>query len=307
MTKIRAIDPNTDFHRTDSRILICGRCRKLVGLRDDKNSVDPYKQHRKSQRCSSTNPGQLGLSHFLSPTATAPSKPAPLVTVACTGLTAKIEPRIPIYLSRTEMGNGGAPHRSTIQQILISEHEKGGQASKAYTPSKEEIRLKEWALSQWVNRHDLNAVFSKNCLGTITIQPSGGPVCANCLTVPKIKIFQNALKRTAPENKNMKFTPREFRNPLWDQYFLRMKILGGLWRWYATSYMSNRYEGMKVFKGLLETTMIIEQRQHKGKGLQNIKYPAEYDHLMTTLALTSARAYNLVQGELGGRTLRGVR
>ncbi|KAJ3760769.1 hypothetical protein EV360DRAFT_39135 [Lentinula raphanica] len=212
------------------------------------------------------------------------------------------------------MGNGSAPHRSTIQQILISEHEKGGQSSKAYTPSKEEIRLKEWALSQWVNRHDLNAVFSKNCLGTITIQPSGRPVCANCLTVPKIKIFQNALKRTAPENKNMKFTPREFRNPLLGSVFLAHEDIGGLMEMGNKMYfeftkraLQDRYEGMKVFKGLLETTMIIEQRQHKGKGLQNIKYPADYDHLMTTLALTSARAYNLVQGELGGRTLRGVR
>ncbi|KAJ3766785.1 hypothetical protein FB446DRAFT_610357, partial [Lentinula raphanica] len=71
--------------------------------------------------------------------------------------------------------------------------------------------------------------------------------------------------------------------------------------------LKKRYEGMTVFKGLLKTAMIMEERKGKGKGLQNIKYPAEFDHLMTTLALTSTRAYNLMQGELGGRSLRSIK
>ncbi|KAE9384212.1 hypothetical protein BT96DRAFT_842584, partial [Gymnopus androsaceus JB14] len=227
-------------------------------------------------------------------------------------------PRVANYLGRTQMGTGGAPPRSQIRDILLQEN-KDRNGPKDYEPTKTEIRRREAILAKWINRHDITAVFSPQCSKTMSILPStlGPHICTPCRLVPKIKSFQNALHREEGTIKP-KCTPHEYQNPLLGGVYLKHNDIAELVKKvrrfgnemfleFAKRASKGRYEGMKVLTGLIETAMVVEDRQNRGKGLQNMHYPIETDQFMITLALTSTRAYNLIQQELGGRTLRSVK
>ncbi|KAJ3922790.1 hypothetical protein F5877DRAFT_32910, partial [Lentinula edodes] len=157
------------------------------------------------------------------------------------------------------------------------------------------------------------AVMSPTCSKSMRIHASDHDphICADCQLIPKIKTFQNALRR---EEGQAKFTPHEYRNKLLGEAHLKhrdvLELLNhgkDMFIVFARRALEGRYDGMKVLTGLLQTAVVVEERQRRGKGLQNMSYPVESDEFMITLALTSSRAYNLIQQELGGRTLRSIK
>ncbi|OSC97161.1 hypothetical protein PYCCODRAFT_1377763, partial [Trametes coccinea BRFM310] len=67
------------------------------------------------------------------------------------------------------------------------------------------------------------------------------------------------------------------------------------------------YDDRKVFLGMLDAIMQVEERLRKGKKVTNIRYDASYDQICTTIALISPRAYSTIRAEFGGRGLRSMR
>ncbi|KAJ3925295.1 MAG: hypothetical protein NXY57DRAFT_862415, partial [Lentinula lateritia] len=105
--------------------------------------------------------------------------------------------------------------------------------------------------------------------------------CADCQLIPEIKTFQNALRR---EEGQAKFTPHEYRNKLLGEAHLKhrdvLELLNhgkDMFIVFARHALEGRYDGMKVLTGLLQTAVVVEERQHCGKGLQNMSYPVESD------------------------------
>ncbi|KAI0309489.1 hypothetical protein OF83DRAFT_1071981, partial [Amylostereum chailletii] len=66
------------------------------------------------------------------------------------------------------------------------------------------------------------------------------------------------------------------------------------------------YRDQAAFLGMLDAIMKVEDRNFRGKGLQNIKYDASFDMVCANLALISPRAYRTVQAEFAGRSIRSI-
>lgn len=53
--------------------------------------------------------------------------------------------------------------------------------------------------------------------------------------------------------------------------------------------------------------MVMEDREFKGVGMQNMKYSEDFSNFCTTLAAVSPAAYRMFQVTFGGRTLESMR
>lgn len=137
------------------------------------------------------------------------SKSEPLVR-PCQGITAAFEPSVVRYLSRTPAAVGGSNSVSAIAQELF-----GMDASYASLgpDEKEEADLVHLHRKTWRNDHTLQAVFSLQCLQTVTVSSEDEhAICANCRSVHRQQSFRVALSKKPRPLKNMRHLNKVFAN-----------------------------------------------------------------------------------------------
>lgn len=78
---------------------------------------------------------------------------------------------------------------------------------------KNDVRLSQRLQYLWRNENDLGKVFSTSCMKEVRTR-TRDPVrpCSQCLSLLKNKNFKQALKKEQPNNKNMKFMPKAWRD-----------------------------------------------------------------------------------------------
>ncbi|KAH9900735.1 hypothetical protein C8Q73DRAFT_216179 [Cubamyces lactineus] len=192
------------------------------------NDTERWKEHRRSKRCQSAKGDQQFLTKFFkpSPSATATSQHSKPRAIACPGLGHAQDSRIPKYLARTPVPSGGAPRRDVLHRQVLNDYAR--LRTRRVKPTSKQIRSRvlaqERALCKWVNHHTTGVVTSAKCEKRGRLSPEGKVLpCHECLKILRLKIFRNALRKPAPPRGRAKFTPKDYRNPVAGEAYLRHK------------------------------------------------------------------------------------
>jgi hypothetical protein len=73
---------------------------------------------------------------------------------------------------------------------------------------------------------------------------------------------------------------------------------------YALGVLSGKYQNHKVFTGLVDAMVQARDREERGVGLQNFEYTPALDEFAHICAITSPKAYRMLQREFPLRSLR---
>lgn len=230
---------------------------------------------------------------------------------------------IPTLLKRTVMTSGGAPPRHVLLQELSEKHPHLDK-----TLLHQQVLLEERHRAKWLLSHATSSIFSPKCTGKAFISADGLiRACDCCAELLKIKTLRTAIKRPLPTIANTKFVPKAYRNELLGDAFLRhsdvrdlfevvghmlsstflaivLTLLQGNDRWRLIAQRGARceYKDLSLILGVLEAILDTSERKEQGKGLQNMKYSAEFDEFCTTMAALSPGTYTLFRSEFGGRS-----
>jgi hypothetical protein len=231
-SKIKKIDPHVELVYQQPLYVRCSSCSSEVRMRslyDTKN----FKTHQKSKKCTNTQAkpkptfqrslySYLGPTQKITPSNTARASLVPL-TLLCPGITAKLNPKIGLYLRRSGAAGGGAPSRSTIAKTLF-----GPDVSlwKRLDGKRRKVVLRmERKLYKWMNYRHLGAVYSTACEGEVMV--SGIDVepqpCRICQSLLHLHTFQVQLNRPMPTEKNMKYVPKIYRDEALGSLYLKIK------------------------------------------------------------------------------------
>lgn len=135
--------------------------------------------------------------------------------VPCPGLTGLDDPRIIVYLSRTACSTGGAPPYHVLKTAIIKRTPDVSDSE-----LEKRIHAEEYHQARWINKHDVLAIYSPNCLKTGFVSFDGiTGCCIVCRFLLKLKTLQNALRRPPPEKP--KHTPKRYRNEVLGECYLR--------------------------------------------------------------------------------------
>ncbi|GJE95750.1 hypothetical protein PsYK624_119370 [Phanerochaete sordida] len=209
---------------------------------------------------------------------------------------------------------GGARPRHIILSDLLERNPTLSDPKRAEELSNL-VLAQERKEARWINSPLTTSIYSPNCEGAAFISASGlVRACTTCAKLLKVKIFTNALRRPPPSPDNAKYTPKTYRNELTGQAYLRhvdVRELSekghDLWWTLAKRGLAGRYDNFDALKGLLEVIIAQEDRESRGVGLKNMKYPHSFDEFCTTLAAVSPAAYRSFRAEFGGRSLSSMR
>ncbi|KAH6870856.1 hypothetical protein BKA70DRAFT_1578587 [Coprinopsis sp. MPI-PUGE-AT-0042] len=216
--------------------------------------------------------------------------------VPCPGLTERVDKRVPIYLERTGANGGGG---IDIRRIVKSVFKKA--FSKLSKKKKEEAVDRQRITQKWANDHQNVRVHAADCQKMITARNKNAIApCLPCRTVYKSKPFKTAIAKPLPEPQNRKFTNKRWINELLGKLFTSYHGLQDLVEdeearhspcvKYALGNLSGKYNE-KTFEGLVNAYVTMQERQEKGKGMQNFEYSAEFLDMCRDLHATSPAAY----------------
>jgi hypothetical protein len=245
--KIEKLDPGASIDPNNRLSVRCSGCLKVSIQRDFENT-ERFKEHRNSKKClAKASTPQTFLTSFMSqstPTAAPPSGPPTSAasatpsqlpagqrklgfssaTCACPGICEAQDPRVAIYLSRTQMETGGAPPRAKLLQKSMVNHPDFTEVQ-----HEREVVAQEQRQALWINHHMSKSVRSSTCTQVSILKPNGAAIpCDSCLKLLRVKTFVNALTRPVPEQGNAKFTPFAARNELVGHAYARHTDVEGL-------------------------------------------------------------------------------
>jgi hypothetical protein len=116
--KIGAEDLKAQFDPLDWMNVRCSRCGGW-SVQRAKQDIRRFKEHRKGQKCRDAKCTQSTLHTILAPHDNAKSAQSICKErIPCSGIGAVHHPRIPVYLGRTSMFNGGAPRRPELVDLI---------------------------------------------------------------------------------------------------------------------------------------------------------------------------------------------
>ena len=229
--KILSLDPAATFYPKHPGRVRCGRCGDDIDSRKTRTyDVQRFQEHwLRGAKCKkrSSNPIERPITAFFSlvsqkppPAPSPPARPVPSPNAItrkfpCPGLTVLDHKKIPVYLARCALPNGGAPPYTVLRARFQSEDPNS-------TPEQLErlIVAAQHHEARWINNHKASAVYSPNCQKHAFVSATGViGCCATCLLVLSLKTFVNALNRPTP--KHPKFTPKRYRNPILGECFLK--------------------------------------------------------------------------------------
>ncbi|KAF6743414.1 hypothetical protein DFP72DRAFT_827887 [Ephemerocybe angulata] len=233
------------------------------------------------------------------------------VLVPCPGLTNLDDNRVPRYLQRTSVSGGGA------RALHIIAKEKYGKVFSDLETWEEQqdVLDTQYHERRWVNDHNNLRVFSSACEKTVV---SGAPkrnrpcsICASLLTLKKFKV---ALKKLPAAN--AKFIPHRFQNTLIGELFLKCRGLADILNEdskkspfikIARAYLDGRLEDKQVFKSIITAVATQIDKEERGVGMQNFKYPPAWEEMCQILRDISPQAYEALSKHIqmpAGRNLR---
>lgn len=221
------MDPKAEFDRKDQHKIRCGWCNKTSKARAD-NYIECFKEHRKSAKCRQSTSNQQSILSYFSGTTSASGKTTAIVPSTpahlCLGLGYVDDSRILAYLSRPVMLYRGAHHWSILKYTILTDHrQKKGQTKLLKLVLLHCIKAHEHVKAIWVNNHYLSVVFSSKCLGQSICLPGSDVIkpCQPCKMVLQYQVFCNTLRHPKPKKGKVKFTPKENRNEIVGEAYLR--------------------------------------------------------------------------------------
>ena len=132
---------------------------------------------------------------------------APLLSLPCPGLTGLQHERIPIYLRRSSAPGGGATSRTIITREIYD-----GYTYKQLTKvQKANVRKIQVLRFRWINDHREERVVLVKCLGLVMAKVGAEEVepCEECMALLHLNARRSVLRRLIPDDKNLKYTPKE--------------------------------------------------------------------------------------------------
>lgn len=235
-------DPKAQFGKSDPLEVRCSYCRNTVRMQREYNLVR-WKHHfnRTCPKRHSKVPGRgirtikaagaksLALFGFEKASTTSKVRPQskfapPPTTLSavnlrpCPGLTAFNEPRIAIYLSRTQArGGGGTDPR------VIAERRFDQLLSELSDPQKEECYAENRAGWVWRNEHQERRCVAVDCRKMVEGNPGSDKArpCDKCRALLCHKGFQNLVAKEMPTDQNLVHVPYLHRASAIGQLFAR--------------------------------------------------------------------------------------
>ncbi|KAH9849428.1 hypothetical protein C2E23DRAFT_737305, partial [Lenzites betulinus] len=333
--KILADDAHASFDPENPRRLRCSACATWI-LAPLLFDISSWNTHRRSQKCSRNRSTGLASTSLLAFYQRAPKgsqvvlpalKPSPRLEVPCPGLQHSQDERITRYLVRTSTSGGGAPSRAVLARQLFQSSTRPAEDCTWGDLQHEERRMvlrSEAKRFQWCNLRSVSAVYSTRCDGHVwvaDIQVVPEP-CPQCLSLLHLALFRTQLNRQMPDEHDMKYTPKLYRNKELGELYLKYLGLRELleesprkdgltpWRKFGIGVAAGKYKDSRVMLGAIEAMQMKHERVAQGKRLQNMKYSREFTDFANVLASISTRAYQTFRHHFGGphvRTLQKLR
>ncbi|TFK77245.1 hypothetical protein BDN72DRAFT_953706 [Pluteus cervinus] len=226
----------------------------------------------------------------------------------CPGLRETDDDRIPAYLQRTSAKTAGGV---AIDELPGEKFE--GKFRDLPEKEKERLRLVQMHTHRWRNLHNLPAVFSINCL---KFSSQNGSYCSACAEVLALRAFKNALRKDIPHPENRKFTNKVNRDPVLGGIYASVVGLQDLiekpdvdknvFVRFAQGVLGGKYDN-KVLMGLIEATVLKQDRLEQGKGMQNFPWTPDYDefsHIMQIISPQFSRTWREIFPAPSERTHR---
>jgi len=126
-------------------------------------------------------------------------------------------------MSRTSSTGGGAPSRHTIAKGLFKS--KGEVLWKDLSARQQKMVLRREELTQlWKISRSTSSIFSSACEVTVHGSASA-PLrpCSECDGLYKVHKFLVAINRPMPNEEDMKYVPKAYRNPELGTIYLKYK------------------------------------------------------------------------------------
>ncbi|KAH7906400.1 hypothetical protein BJ138DRAFT_1016289 [Hygrophoropsis aurantiaca] len=231
----------------------------------------------------------------------------------CLGITSDAAPKLPNYLIRTPVHGGGArrPHIVAFEVYGIT-YKDLDQDQKEYVDTL--LRHEQ----TWTNDRALGRVYATDCKKTV-VQPVDGPQrCSSCTAVLISKSFKTALSKPIPSAGNYAFLNKKYRNETLGKIYAKSRGLQALveekvWTLrnslcirYAIGVLEGKYKDNTVFTGLVEATVLAQERSERGVGLQNFEYTPCFEEFAHMCAITSPEAYRLLSKAIQLPTVRNL-
>jgi hypothetical protein len=216
--KIYILDKHAEFPDRDVRLVRHSKCGGELRMKEPYNIAN-FETHISSCKGPSK---KANLSAADTPTLDSmfknhgwtknalPARPsATQKLVPCPGLTVSDEGRIPEYLLRSPSCGGGGPCTDSVRAKMYPEVA----FAKLTNLQKDAIRAAQRQQYQWRNEEDLQRVVSTSCKKESLPRPDNTVVpCIDCQNLLKLKSFKKVLSIALPDPKNLKFTPKVWRD-----------------------------------------------------------------------------------------------
>jgi len=243
--KIYNEDSRAEFRDDNLLVVRCSACTEWLTMRV-LYDVQRWKDHRATKKClKNRSTGLVTCSLFSLGFAKSPRIPKPNVggTVAspCPGLSRNTDPRIDRYMSRSSSTGGGAPSRHAIAKDLFKTEDVI--SWKDLSAGQQKMVLRREELSQlWKISRPTSSIFSSACEVTVHGSPSAPPrPCSECDGLYKVHKFLVAINRPMPNEENMKYVPKAYRNPELGTIYLKYKGVRELVEKVCNSYHSQLF------------------------------------------------------------------
>ncbi|KAJ7229911.1 hypothetical protein GGX14DRAFT_553416 [Mycena pura] len=328
---VAAGDPNPGLDIHNPKQVVCSRCKEPVALQ---SAYQPgrFEAHlRKTKPCKPAPQASKTISNFFgvaSKTRTlVPSQPREY-TKYCGGLTGRMHPRIDYYIEHCPATGGGARNINFyVAQLFEQSQSITSITDPRLTPKQRRAAYhrqtldREWRID--TSPHS-SAVVSTKCIGKFTVYSKAAVldptvVCELCAAVFASRGFRTAINRDREKPyEQLKCTPKIHSNPiqarLMGKYAGLEQILdevssAGLvpiFGRFVRSVCQGQYNNQQVLLGLVETQQLATERQIRGKGMQNMKYPLHYRGWCALLRLTSPEAARLFAENFRTETVRSM-
>lgn len=232
-------------------------------------------------------------------------------TRPCPGLTEKSNPRIGVYLDRTDEPGGGA--RSLP---VISREQFGKTYSMLTKTQKKQVEELQMDEHRWRNEFRRRRVVATACVQTVASSGNINQPCLACAVVAANEDFRRALRREPASEENLIFTNHRFTTASIGARWAKVKGFRSLIQskdkrsrllLYALKVADGTLKDNSILAGLVETVLNVDDRSKRGKGMQNFKWPPAYDQLMHIVAIESPSAFRQIGKFLPVRSERSFR
>ncbi|KIY43701.1 hypothetical protein FISHEDRAFT_52985 [Fistulina hepatica ATCC 64428] len=283
------------------------------------NPGDPCSKQKKPQNGPTLHTQTLsGMKYFTKKAPICRSskcKPPEYVERPCPGITPTVDPHVNKYLHRTsETGGGGESLTKHAFRIFHRAYRR------LRIEQKEEVMMAQRHGRKWQNEHSRMRVFASNCLKKVEVltdEPTDGKPCDACRAILRSKEFQNALRRDPPKKKkNWRYINKRFLNSVAAEIHARSKDLYTIFSQadakntpciiYAQAALEGSIKNT-LFASLMDALCSVHEREERGVGMQNFRWPVEWDEFMHIVQIQAPSAAELIGKHLPKRTERSYK